>query len=252
MAIENKILTFGTGKVGTVGGNKLMGYVKPFYPTDILDCVVWLDNEESNFIKNGSNKISQWTDKSGLNNHYTQPTGTNQPLFVTNGINGNNGVYFSNSDNNFLDRVLGSVYSQPFTIITVWNLDSFSTGATPIVYDNVPSSGSRILLYWAGNQIAIGGSTLVNAYAKNRPFGLIQNMIEYNGATTRVYENGILKNTVNAGTSSLTSLRLGHANVIGANNRLSGYICEHIVYSRLLNITERGLVNTYLITKYGL
>lgn len=36
MAIENKILTFGTGKVGTVGGNKLMGYNKYFLANQFI------------------------------------------------------------------------------------------------------------------------------------------------------------------------------------------------------------------------
>lgn len=251
MAIETKILTFGTGKVGTVGGNTLMGYNKPV-PLSIPNCVVWLDNQETDFIKNGANRVSQWTDKSGLNNHYVQGTGALQPLFVSSGINGQNGVYFSNSADNYLQKTLNAVYPQPFTVITVWSLDSFSTGVTPIVYDNIPASGSRILLYWSGNQIAIGGSTLVNAYAKTRPFGLIQNMIEYNGASTLVFENGTLKNTVNAGTNSLTSFRLGHAFVVGASNRLSGYVCEKIVYSRALTLTEQTQINTYLNTKYGL
>lgn len=250
MAIEPKILTFGTGKVGTVAG-KLMGYTKPV-PLSIPNCVVWLDNEPSNFIYSTGSKISQWTDKSGLNNHYIQNTGALQPLFVSSGINGQNGVYFSNSADNYLDKTLNAVYPQPYTVITVWSLDSFSTGITPVVYDNVPASGLRVVLYWTPNSIATGASTFVNVYAKTRPFGLIQNMIEYNGANTRVFENGTLKNTVSTGTSSLTSFRLGHAFVISASNRLSGYVCEKIVYSRALTISEQTQINTYLNTKYGL
>lgn len=37
MAIENKILTFGTGKIGTVGGNKLMGYNKYQQGVDFIN-----------------------------------------------------------------------------------------------------------------------------------------------------------------------------------------------------------------------
>lgn len=250
--MSSQILKLGTFAIPKIGANKLMGYKPPFFPTDLANCIVWLDNQETDFIKSGSQRVSQWTDKSGLNNHYTQGTGSLQPLFVANGINGQNGVYFSNSADNYLERNLGTSYPQPFTIITVWNVDNTSTGVNPIAYDNMPSVGLRVVLYWASNQIAVAGSTFVNAYAKTRPFSLIQNMVEYNGANTRVYENGTLKNTVSAGTSALSSFRLGHANVVGANNRLAGYVCEKIVYSRTLTSGEMSQLNTYLNNKYGL
>jgi len=48
MAIEPKILTFGTNKVGTVGG-KLIGYATPppFVPTDVSGCYCWLDADDT-------------------------------------------------------------------------------------------------------------------------------------------------------------------------------------------------------------
>jgi hypothetical protein len=250
--MSSKILKLGTFAIPKVGANKLMGYKPPFFPTDLENCIVWLDNQETDFIKSGSDKVSQWTDKSGLNNHYTQGTGALQPLFVANGINGQNGVYFSNSADNYLERNLGATYPQPFTIITVWNLDATSTGSSPVVYDNMPAVGLRVALYWTGNQVGVAGSTFTNAYAKTRPFGLVQNMVEHNGASTRVFENGTLKNTVSAGTSSLSSFRLGHLSSVGSANRLAGYVCEKIVYSRTLTSGEQAQINTYLNNKYGI
>lgn len=252
MAIEQKILTFGANKMGTIGG-KLMGYTKPFFPTDITDCILWLDNQETDFIKTGANKVSQWSDKSGLNNHFIQGTGANQPLFVANGINGQNGVYFSNSADNHLNRVFSTTYSQPFTIVTVWNLDSSSTGANPVVYDRSTTISNRVILYWTGSQVAVGSPTLVNAYAKTRPFSLIQNLVEFNSTNTKVYENGVLKNTLNTGTASLIDMRLGlSAPTSTSAARLSGYICEHFIYSRVLTVDEQTQINTYLAAKYGL
>ena len=252
MAIETKILTFGTGKIGTVGGNKLMGF-KNFTPIQISGNILWLNNDPATMTISGANRVSEWRDSSGNLNHFTQATGGNQPLFVANGINSQNGVYFSDSAENFLNCTFSSPITQAFTIITVFNIDVNSTRSLPVVYDSVAVASSRVLQYWASNFIDVGSPTAVNAYAKTRPFGLINSYVEYNGASTKVYENGILKNTINTGVSDLESLRLG--NVRGAatiNSRLSGYICEQIVYSRALTLNEQTEINSYINLKYGL
>jgi hypothetical protein len=251
MAIEPKILTFGTNKVGTIGG-KLMGYTEPPIPLQITDSRLWLNNDLATMTVNGSNRVSQWRDSSGNLNHFSQGTGANQPLFVANGINGQNGVKWSNSSNEWLDCTLGSVINQKYTIITVWNLDASSTQTYPYVYDRNGAIGDRIQLYWFGNNIRIGSPTVVTAYAKTRPFNLMSSEVCYDNTTSKVYQNGVLQATVNSGSSALTSLRLGHLNSTDTLSRLSGYICEVIVYAKELSAGERTLINTYLSTKYGL
>lgn len=251
MAIEPKILTFGTGKVGTVAG-KLMGYTEPPIPLQITDSRLWLNNDLATMTVNGSNKVSQWRDSSGNLNHFSQGTGANQPLFVANGINGQNGVKWSNSSNEWLDCTFGSVINQKFTIITVWNLDASSTQTYPYVYDRNGAIGDRIQLYWFGNNIRIGSPTVVTAYAKTRPFNLMSSEVCYDNTTSKVYQNGVLQATVNSGSSALTTMRLGHLNSIDTLSRLSGYICEVIVYAKELSAGERTLINTYLSTKYVL
>jgi len=251
MAIEPKILTFGTNKVGTIGG-KLMGYTEPPIPLQITDSRLWLNNDLATMTVNGSNRVSQWRDSSGNLNHFSQGTGANQPLFVANGINGQNGVKWSNSSNEWLDCTFGSVINQKFTIITVWNLDASSTQTYPYVYDRNGAIGDRIQLYWFGNNIRIGSPTVVTAYAKTRPFNLMSSEVCYDNTTSKVYQNGVLQATVSSGSSSLTSLRLGHLNSTDTLSRLSGYICEMIVYAKELSAGERTLINDYLTLKYGL
>jgi hypothetical protein len=249
--MSSQILKLGTFAIPKVGSS-IMGYKPPFFPTDLENCVIWLDNQETDFIKSGAQRVSQWTDKSGLNHHFLQPTGASQPLFVASGINGQNGVRFSNLSNETLNVTLSTTYNQPFEIFTVWNLDVNSSQTTPIVYDRILGSGNRVLLYWTANNVQVGSPTLTTAYAKTRPFNLISNDVVYNGASTQVYENGILKNTLNTGTNGLTTLRLGNAEVVATTTRLSGFICEMIAYSRNLTAGERTTVNNYLNVKYGL
>lgn len=251
MAIENKILTFGTGKMGVVGG-KLMGFTQ-FFPNNITGLTLWLNNDPTTITMSGANRVSEWRDSSGNLNHFTQATGGNQPLYVANGINGQNGVYFDNNRTDFLNCTFVSSLSQIFTIITVWNLDVNSTRSVPVLYDAVSVASSRVVQYWSGDKIDVGSPTPINAYTKTRPFGLIQNLVEFNSTSTKVYENGILKNTINTGVSDLTALRLG--NLRGAPSsiyQLSGYICEQIIYNKQLSESEKNLINDYVNLKYGL
>lgn len=253
MAIENKILTFGTGKVGTVGGNKLMGYIKPFDATEIPNCVQWLDNDINQFTLGAGNRVSQWRDKTTLNHHVNQATGIRQPVFNSGGINGQNGVYFNNGEDNFLDCVYSASYPMPFTTFTVWNIDNLSTRDSPTCFD--VASGNRRILSWGSNNIRLFTTAFVNGYAKTRPFNLISNQIEWNGASSNITENGVFKSILNVSTNTLSSVRFGHfffdvsPNI---NSRLSGYICEHIAYSRIITNDEKTAINTYLNSKYGL
>ena len=254
MAIEPKILTFGTGKIGTVGGNKLMGY-RDFLPNQISSCILWLnDDETTKTIVSG--RISEWRDQSGLNNHFTQTTAVNRPYHVSNYVGTKSAVNFLNSENNFLDCVFPQLYTQPNTIITVWNLDVNSTQSAPTVYDRVNiyfGSTARNALYWSSNNISILGNTNVTGYSKTRPFSLISTGVIHNGVNTKIYENNILKNTVNAGTGGLSSLRLGNTEVNAvAAGRLSGNIMEQIIYNKSLTDVELLQINEYLTAKYVL
>ena len=250
MAIDLKLFKVGTDKAFKVGGS-VAGY-KPFFPTNISDNIIWLNNDPSTMTLSGANKVSQWSDSSGSGNHFTQGTGALQPEFVANGINGQNGILWLNSTTLHLSCTFATTYTQPYEIFTVWNLDVNSTASYPYVYDRVGSTGDRIQLYWFGNNIRVGATSIVTAYAKTRPFGLISNDVLYNGASTKVHENGVLQATVNTGAGNFQSMRLGHINGSDANSRFSGYICEVIAYSRELTTTERDNVNNYLSGKYGL
>ena len=64
-------------------------------PTDIADCALWLDAADlSSITKDGSDKVSQWSDKSGNANHVVQAAGIRQPTHVAGALNGLAGVRF--------------------------------------------------------------------------------------------------------------------------------------------------------------
>jgi len=250
MPINNKFLKVGTDKIFKVGSN-IAGY-QEFFPTDFTDNIVWLNNDPTTMTMSGANRVSEWRDSSGNSNHFIQATGGNQPLYVANAINGQNGIQWENGTNQWLARIFTITYAQPLEFFIVWNLDSNSTATFPYLFDR-SVSGDRFFLYWNSNNIRVGSSTLVTAYgSKTRPFNLMATQITFNNTATKVYENGTLKGTFTTGTSVLSTLRLGHLGSTDATTRLSGYICEVIIYSRELTTTERTKVNNYLKVKYAL
>jgi hypothetical protein len=249
--MSSQILKLGTFAIPKFGSD-LLGF-KEFFPTEIADNILWLNNDPSTITMSGANRVSEWRDSSGNLNHLTQNTGANQPLYVANGINGQNGIQWDNATDQWLLRDFSTTYNQPMDFFVVWNLDANSTQTSPFVYDRGDTGGiNRLLMYWNGNNVRVGSPTLTVAYAKNRPFNLINSQVSYNTTNTKVYENGILKNTISTGTSTFSSLRLGNFNVPAASNRLSGFICEFIIYSRLLSDIERLKVTNYLNNKYGI
>ena len=63
-----------------------------FSPTQIRNCVLWLDGaDQTSIVLSGSN-VSQWSDKSGSNNHASQATTSNQPTYISSNLvfNGSN------------------------------------------------------------------------------------------------------------------------------------------------------------------
>ena len=249
MAIEPKILTFGTNKVGTIGG-KLMGYATPppFVPTDISGCYCWLDADDATKTISGG-RISEWRDKSGNLQHFAQATGSLRPYENLAYRNGFNSVRFDNNQDNWMARTFSPTKAQPLTIFTVWDVDVNSTRDFNLVYWGV---GIGIYHGQPAGRIHIYAGTIVNTYLKAKPFALMATTVIFNGANSQIFENDINKGTYNAGANSLTRMFLGNQDPAGASTRFSGNLMEHIIYDRLLNPTEITQVNTYLIAKYGL
>jgi len=70
-----------------------------FSPTDITGLLLWLDGADTsagNIVQSGG-LVSQWSDKSGLNNHALQGTEANQPITGTRTIGGENVLDFDGS-----------------------------------------------------------------------------------------------------------------------------------------------------------
>lgn len=227
-----------------------------FFPTSIANLGVWFDASDSltlfdattggSFVAAGG-AVARWEDKSGNGRHATQATSTKRPLRSTASVNGRDALLFDGST----DKL---VYSGPAqsdaTIFAVVRQISggsayqgvFAYAKTYCIYSRLMNSGQ-----WGLYNV---NSSSDNASGVSLTAGVTFVLTARRTSSNRfLYTNGTLSATVAADSYS------GYIDVIGADDDntqvQNGRICELIGYSRSLTDSERGEVETYLISKWG-
>ena len=229
-----------------------------FLPTSISGCGLWLDSVDTSSMtfSSGSN-ISQWKDKSGLNNH---ATGFNSPVLTTNNINGNQAIA-TNSTAYFIGPV--SVTGTTLTVFCVARITILPNGANDqrlvsLVNGNSVDYGrtdSTIALFNQGNTSTIAlwrtsGPIANNAIVANTPFLAVSGYDGTNGYLWKDGSAGTLASGVSSGTFAITKYGVGGGAYIG--EFWSGSIGEVIIYNTSLSTSERQAVEGYLSHKWRL
>jgi len=203
----------------------------PFVPTDIAGCQLWL-KADAGITKDGSNYVSRWADQSGNGNDAVQATGSAQPMWVDNQLNGKPIVYFNASD--FLQisatPVLGS-----FFIVLNYDCPPYTAhfnGYSAILKASI----SNYLLF--GNS----GTSIIMSYAPN-PTIYINGFNNSNFSPITTYK--IVELTC-------TPTTLTNETISGSNNQWIGNVAEILQYDTILSSADRLLVRNYLNTKYAI
>lgn len=91
---------------------RVMASSKRLWTPREITTSLWFDAADSGTItKDGSNLVSQWSDKSGNNYHATQSTSGAKPTHTANGLNGKSVVTFGGSHALLLGDILDSIFS---------------------------------------------------------------------------------------------------------------------------------------------
>ena len=223
------------------------------YPTTDLPVknglVMWMDAaDDTTFSYSSGTLVSQWRDKSGLNNHTSQATVLNQPSRST-AQNSRKIVTFDGT-NDSLSTSNSLDLSVTHTIFAIASQTTGTSDAGLVSINNSLNNGLTLhngstyySYYGDGSKYATSAITTSTSYIFTKVF-------KGTSSTTRqVYLNGTSATTTGVIANSDASgvIRLGQQSTY-----LNGTIAEVIIFNRELTATELKQVHTYLGQKWGI
>lgn len=226
-----------------------------FGPLSITNCELWLDASNAGSItKDGSNLVSQIDDLSGNGRNFSQATGTKQPTYTASAINGRSALLFDGTD----DKLSGNTGSNRSTFTIAMVLKSSRQRRFDTPYDSSDgTTGDITFETGAGNNTMEAYVTSVGAagttsgtWSTSTTFSTF---LTYNGTTMTGYINN-----AGSGSGSTSSRTLKAACSIGGDNGTTGffywkdYIAEVVLYSKVLDSTERSNLQAYFAAKWGI
>ena len=217
-------------------------------PDEISDMIFWHDASDSSSItKDGSNKVSQWNDKSGNAHHLTQSASSEKPLWTSASRNSLDTIDFQGTV--YMQHSAFTVEAQPLTLFVVFQAPTQAQipidglGSSNRIF--VGTGGSNdILKIWAGTTLA--GNTNV---AGNWSYG----HAVFNGtSSSHDFTDGTNSSTAsgNAGTNGSNGLTVGTL-YTAASDFWQGEMAEIIMYGKEVTGDELTGLRSYLESKWG-
>ena len=217
-------------------------------PTDITGCTLWLDAGQG-ITKDINDYVSVWADQSGNGYNASQETGTYQPLWSGNTLNGNPVIRFDGSDD--VLKTNSFTINNEYTYFAVW----ITTGT----FDALCSQESgtygyyNYIQYYQPNGVYGGCGEGNVIYAKPTFPTYIITSFTAKSNEAKIWENGIYKSQ-NSVYTILTTNAVFDIGRRGAMypQYLHGNVAEIIIYNQILDTSDRQTVETYLNAKYAI
>jgi hypothetical protein len=214
-------------------------------PSTDADLFHWLDASDTGTITLSVSNVTQWDDKGANGYDLVQSTGTNRPFSGTRTQNGLNVVDFQNND--FMFKAYGLTYAQPLTQVVVAKFDDFTQ--TDYLTDRTGAGTCSILA--ESSNFKLSSPNLVGTSAgDNDPHVFI---CVFDGVTSKLYVDGVLQYTIDAGTNGMDGLAVGSLYNGGSTFfYLDGFIAEFIGLERVATTDDVAAITTYATSKWGL
>ncbi len=203
----------------------------------------------------GSNRVSQWNDLSGQDNHFVQSTNNYKPVLVQNVLNGLPTVSFDGS-NDFMTANKNELSGFDFSVnssnrYSIFIITRATSNRSGIIGQF--SNTRPVFAFWR-NSVSEFESILNNNYGNavsaNTSFGL--HTSTWNGSQYRYWLNRGTVNSRTVSTQNYTNLEdIEIGRVVGnSENNLDGDIAEILIFSRELTSTEITDIESYLYKKW--
>ncbi len=206
-------------------------------------------------IRDGSNFVSAWNDKSGAGRHMVQATQANKPQFLATGLGGLGALQFDGSDDfmTFSDQTLAYIAGKSFTIIYVaskpannntWIFGGTNTGTrTNLFAGNLTSNTHRIGFYNddQGSIVTAAASGTTEIYT------LVYDLTN-NQRTVRRNRVEVYRAVAGGSVSSMTGQAIGRYVSSYGNFKIG----EFLIYDRALQFAEYETVEKDLMSKWSI
>jgi len=214
----------------------------------------WYDGADLSTITTSSDRLTQWTDKTGHNYNATPVTNYDGPT-----INPNGGLYFNGS--NYLQLPNGAIpYGDAsYTIVAVTTNSSSNFGAIIGGGDPLTANGSNWLYINSGGSGRPSNFWPTNSLDSQYQLGVGDTSILYcdyaSGGTRKLYTN-ITADLVSD--TPGTRVQANNYNYIGVmwntyyNIPYTGTINEILVFNSVLTTPQKQLVEGYLAWKWNI
>jgi hypothetical protein len=193
--------------------------------------------------------VSAWADKAGSDD-FAQGTGAAQPTVVNDVLNGFPVLRFD-GDDDYL-AVAFAEMAQPNTVFVVFRKNDAAMDTYPSFIHGADSSHDFGLFSFDSQSYHwsfTSGAILQSSESSQSDFDFHVWSIISNGATSSYYRDGVLMASGNAGSESLTGLKIGtrhDATMSFANMDITALI----VFSGALSAADEAQVRGYLTNRY--
>lgn len=229
-------------------------------PTDLAGCVLWFDAKDlSSITKDGSNRVSQWSDKSASAAHAVQAVDANKPTYSASGFGGLPCLDWGNGSPTARVLTTPSISYGVFTLFVVATsgpgtayvyVHNSTAGADREYLNNDPNPNFAIRrANGAQDSKRVLSGVLLDAnrhiFARSYNGTSNGNLFRYDGRadgtlTTAGADPGL--------TATAGAIYLGNHD--GATLPLRGVIAEFIIYNRVLSDGEIVMVEQHLSRKW--
>lgn len=241
----------------------------PWTP-DLIGPVAWFDVDDAATITEAGGFVSQVDDKSGNGNHLTQPSGANQPVLGLTSMGMDCLQFNASSYWMMADGVAQMIANGDYTIAMqlrapwifplasydyIWNLKDAAFSFATQGYANVIDDLSKKQIQWAMSDETPSFASasmpsvtpseyLVDVWSKEA--AAIEGHLSHKGTVLTPRNHEGVQTTFDNFT--IGAARSGAAS---ASQHSNFWLCEMLVFDRVLTETERQQVEGYLSHKWG-
>ena len=229
-------------------------------PPSTTGLVLHLDaSDAGSVIKDGANRVSQWSDLSGAGNHATQAMLANQPRWVDDGLGGKPAIRFDGADDYLTVSDDAALEPSNISVFIVMRATSWLEAATCLLTKRTAFGNGYMLMRVASTTdvwFDWGGSG-VNRWQTGYQPALdtpIMLSVSRDADGRYLHVDGYPEaETTHAGNSALvptaSDLYIGRDSYLD-QYYLAGNIAEILIYDRALSDGERQAVEQYLGRKW--